>query len=186
MNSVHSDERIMKKIEYRTKCLDCENKMQRNRYKEDPEKYRRIQQKYVKNNPEAVTKTKRKYRNKNRDKININHLKWLSTKPRIYKKWAERTIKGHIDHNLNVDINLEYLTSLAENTTYCSMCGAFLKWEYGKGSVPNSPTLDRISNDKYMNMYNVWIICRKCNTLKGRMKMPDFVAYCKTIVEKFG
>lgn len=63
------------KIEYRTKCLDCENKMQRNRYKEDPEKYRRIQQKYVKNNPEAVTKTKRKYRNKNRDKININHLK---------------------------------------------------------------------------------------------------------------
>ncbi len=174
------------KTEYRTICLDCENKMQRNRYKEDPEKYRRIQQKYVKNNPEAVTKTTRKYRSKNRDKININHLKWLSTKPRIYKKWAERTIKSHIDHNLNVDINLEYLTSLAENTTYCSMCGAFLKWEYGKGSVPNSPTLDRISNDKYMNMYNVWIICRKCNTLKGRMKMPDFVAYCKTIVEKFG
>ncbi len=174
------------KIEHRTACFECENAAQRNRYKNDPVKYREIQKKYVKNNPEQVTKTRRKYVITHREKVNMRHLKWMSDEKIIYGIWTKRSIRAHIENGYYVDIDLEKLTNIAKDTRYCSMCGKMLKWTYGKGCVHNSPTVDRINNDRGMTMDNIWIICKSCNGFKGKKKMQDIIAYCKTIVEKCG
>lgn len=175
------------KTEYRTICLECDNKAQRERYNSNPEKYRQIQKKYITKNPEAVTKTTRKYRSKNRDKINKHHLEWVNADiDRVKKIWCANTINNHAKRNHNIEITKDELFEISKNYTICPICGTELRWTQGDGFTRNTPTLDRINNESIVNAKNVWIICVTCNNHKSNKSLNDFVTYCKIVVEKFG
>jgi 5-methylcytosine-specific restriction endonuclease McrA len=103
-----------------------------------------------------------------------------------FRRWALNTLKTHRKREgYTVDITVEELTTLAENTKYCSYCGRELNWERGnKGKSPRSenPTLDRVNNDTTLNLTNIKIVCMRCNTTKGYHTMKEFIEYCRSVV----
>jgi len=119
--------------------------------------------KYYKKNPERA----KKYYRKN-----------------LYRIWAIATINHHKKRDFDVIIIIDELEELAKNTIYCPLCDIKLKWEKGK-KQDNSPTLDRINNEKILTLDNIKIICSKCNTTKSNRTMNEFIKYCTKISNKF-
>lgn len=51
--------------------------------------------------------------------------------------------------------------------THCPVFGIPLFSNIGKGACPNSPTLDRIDQNKGYIKGNIWVISSKANTIKS-------------------
>lgn len=53
--------------------------------------------------------------------------------------------------------------------TLCPCCGTLLNFDLGRGGDDrdDSPSLDRIDSGGPYTLGNVWIICCRCNTIKG-------------------
>lgn len=65
------------------------------------------------------------------------------------------------------------------------MCGKFLDWGFRKGTIkPNSPTIDRVDNEMFLNKDNIKICHYKCNITKQDRTLKEFIEFCKTIVDK--
>jgi hypothetical protein len=61
----------------------------------------------------------------------------------------------------------------------------------GKGANPNSPTLERVNNEKIVCKENILIVCHACNAFKGPLTIKQFheritgiAKYTAAIVEK--
>jgi hypothetical protein len=101
--------------------------------------------------------------------------------------WAKKTLWGHRHDGRVVNITLEELIEKAEKTKICPICEAQIDWAPLKGRFNNnSPSWDRKFNGNRLSANNTWIICRKCNVIKSDAPMPEFVAYCKMVADKFG
>lgn len=78
------------------------------------------------------------------------------------------------------------LIKIAYNNENCAICGKLLRWERGYGKCAHdSPTLDRIDNENFIDVNNTQILCHRCNTAKGDLDMSSFVSYCEMVVKKF-
>lgn len=125
-------------------------------------------------------------------KININEHMSASHKYQLLKPhrvWATSVISGHKRNGYKIEITLNQLERLALKTQYCPICGVELDYSRltkdGK-NLYNSPSLDRKSNGNILTQSSVWIICKECNTTKGRRSMKNFIIYCKMVGEKYG
>jgi hypothetical protein len=119
------------------------------------------------------------YKNICKDCVNI----WRKKNP--HRCRATRTISGHKLQGMKVEITTSELEQLLENTTNCSICGIELKPDLGEGYYPNSPSVDRLNNETTLNIDNIWVVCRKCNTTKQNRSMKEFYHYCEFITNKF-
>jgi hypothetical protein len=100
--------------------------------------------------------------------------------------WATDTISNHRSRGIKVEVTIPFLKELAGNTPNCMLCGIEFHWFNRNGKIaPDSPTLDRVDNEKIITESNIMIICRKCNTTKQDRTFNEFVEYCRMIITKF-
>lgn len=112
---------------------------------------------------------------------------WRRKNP--YLAWAKATILRHKKRGYKVCFSFTELGSIAEETTFCPICGTKLNWGVGnKGNGPeiNSPTLDRIYNQQILELHSVQIICNRCNAAKLTGTMEDLITWCKQVVKNMG
>lgn len=137
--------------------------MNRNKAKEDAKKYR---------------------------STHTEHYAKLRRTPRVYvRSWARNTISGHRKCGYDVNISIDELVEIANNSKICPICDRGLNWSSDNKNgraCSTSPSLDRINNEQCLNKTNVWIICHSCNSKKRDDTMEQLVTWCKRIVEKFG
>lgn len=105
-----------------------------------------------------------------------------------YKYWAKNTRQYHESKGIRVDMSVEQIEKAARAHGHCQMCGKSLYYGRKRNGVSSgdSPTLDRINNQMYINENNVFITCLSCNASKRDRSLKEFVAFCKMIYEKFG
>lgn len=140
---------------------------------------------YIKNK-ERIVKWSCEYNKKYREK-NINKIEEYKSQQHIINKyWAQNCLRDHRKHGYTVNITCDKLLKILHKTSYCPLCGASLKCKRGEGYQNNAPSLDRLNNEMTIDESNIWIICHRCNATKSNRTMTEFIAYCKTVIEKFG
>jgi hypothetical protein len=126
------------------------------------------------------------WRIKNPEKFKAIHKKYYTTKDN-----RKNYCSAAIQHKRNskkyeVIITSKELLAIAISTVYCPICGTKINYERGKCKISHdSPSLDRINNEKILTKENCWIICQRCNTTKSDRSMNDFIEYCNTVIKKF-
>jgi len=82
-------------------------------------------------------------------------------------------------------ITIDELTDIIKSVNHCYLCKCKLDWSPGKGrTMPNSPTIDRLDNERFIDKNNIAIICHECNTIKGRRTLNEFLDYCELITNR--
>ena len=128
-----------------------------------------------------ISKRQQIYRKNNKKKCDSRIKKWAQDNK--FRYWASVARRNHKPKNI-VNITLKELTEIAEYTEICSICKIKLDYSLNKGRHQyNSPSLDRMNNENYLDIKNVWIICRKCNTTKNNRTVQEFIEYCKTVIK---
>lgn len=84
-----------------------------------------------------------------------------------------------------MSISIDELEIMFSEATHCPICEEKFSLELGRKHILNSPSLDRINNEHELRKDNVWIICQRCNAMKGDLTMKEFVQRSKNIVNKF-
>lgn len=102
-----------------------------------------------------------------------------------FRMWASSKVCKKRHMNMDVQFTIEWLAKKAKDTPRCELCGQELTY-CAEGEYFNYASLDRINNEKVLNVKNVWIVCYKCNTTKSNRTLKEFINYCKLIVEKWG
>lgn len=125
----------------------------------------------------------KEYQHTHKEKYILSKRNWVIKNP--IKDWADRTIRNHRRNGFTVYLLQKELIKKAEETTHCPLCGCKLRYLPFKGHQYNTASLDRINNEKHIDVNNMWIICRECNAMKGRKPMREYVEYCRTIVNKY-
>lgn len=128
--------------------------------------------------------------NKLLPKLNFNPLKSICKDcernydaNRRVRRWARKTLADHKKNGYEILITVDTLEDIAESTKICKWCGVDLQWEYGKGTVVNSPSLDRIDNESTITVDNIEIICRTCNLAKSNRTKLEFKEHIKRMYE---
>jgi len=168
--------------EYREK-----NKERLNEYQ------RKWKREWRKENKEHCRKYQNEYRLKNKEKVTKrNRTQYYKD---IYKTWARATIYTHKRRKTEITISLEELTTHAKNTKRCMYCHKPLSWGKNGKVKSNSPTIDRMNNNKTID--SIWngekvttnmgaIVCHSCNCGKGEQTMTEWIDRCKKIICKWG
>ncbi len=151
---------------------------------ENVDKKKQYDKQYYNKNKDDIDNKNKNYRKENKDKVSTQQKEWYKNNP--HRVWARATINNHKKRKFKVDITISELTKLAKNTFNCCYCGKEFSWVNGKGKKQhNSPTLDRIDNEQFMDINNIQILCDRCNTAKGVMTHSKYITHCKLIVDKF-
>ena len=170
--------------------------------KKNPEKAKALRLRYyIKNRERLLVKSKlyrdrsdiqirekerhRVYFQKNYPKLMDNLKRKKAVNPYFF--WSHSVIQAHKARGFIVDFNGQWLEDLAKSTPTCFLCECKFDWFLEKKGrqYPDSPSLDRIENEKTLTKENVQIICILCNMTKGARNMKDFIAYCKMISKKY-
>ncbi len=86
------------------------------------------------------------------------------------------------EHTINVDD----LRKLYENQQgKCAISGKemIIRGSNCAADSPFSISLDRIDSDLGYTKDNVWLVCTGVNLMKSRLKMDEFLDFCKSVVE---
>jgi hypothetical protein len=90
-------------------------------------------------------------------------------------------------HPISNDITREYIANLFRSTKYCECCGKVLNLFYTnknkqwyKGN-PNSPSIDRIDNNRGYTKDNIAVICWECNHRKTDLTEKDLIIFLNYI-----
>ena len=106
------------------------------------------------------------------------------------KFWAQTSIYKHRKKGYKISLTIDEVCQMAKISQFCQICGIKLDWKFGTKGIgknkPNSPSIDRINNEKELRKDNIMIICRKCNSTKSDRTFIGFINYCKLVVDKFG
>ena len=90
-----------------------------------------------------------------------------------------------VEKKLDFNINQDYVRSLV--VSHCPIFGMPLEWScYRKnssGSLPNSPSLDRIDPTKGYVKGNLWIISQKANVIKNNATHEELKLVTKAVGE---
>lgn len=123
-----------------------------------------------------------KYAQNNKEKLRNDAREWYNKSPR---GWANGALRSHRNRGHEINITTDELYNYALDKKTCPVCGETLSWGKNNGHIrSHSPSLDRINNEKELNIKNVWIICAKCNMAKGELCMKEFVEYCRNVVAR--
>jgi 5-methylcytosine-specific restriction endonuclease McrA len=129
-------------------------------------------------NLEKAKAISRKWKDENPDRAKFLNRHWRQNHPEAaigWKRrspltaWASASLTRHRIWGFKVLIKTNELVEIASRTPLCSYCGTALDYTPFKGShQANSASVDRVNNEKTMQLGNVQIICMACNGRKGR------------------
>lgn len=89
---------------------------------------------------------------------------------RTLRKWAATCISNMFKRRgVRSKITIDQLVTMKPHC--CPCCNTTLIT--GGVTYENSPTVDRLDNDKGYTLENIWIICYKCNSMKRDAKTPS-------------
>ena len=104
-----------------------------------------------------------------------------------YKSWAINTKAYHESKGIEFYIMLDELEQAARIHANCMICNTPLY--YGKKlngtKQDNSPYLDRLNNEDYVDNNNVLLVCARCHGAKKGLTLKQFLSYCKYIITRF-
>ena len=149
-------------------CKECHKKSHKEYYKNNPKKSREKSRKYYQNNSEKVKEKNRKRRKDN-----------------PIKQWCQTTIYHHKQRGFKVLLKTTELYEVAKNIHNCPICNCKLDWKWGTGRNYNSPSLDRINNQKFLSKSNVQIICDKCNSTKQDRTLKEIYKWCFKFIKYY-
>ncbi len=124
---------------------------------------------------------------------NLTHPEFRKRYEREYalknprRRWAHACLGGHRRRGITVEMTSKELFQLASRTDSCFICGCQLDWQLrNKGKMKkDSPTLDRLDNERVIRKENVAILCYRCNATKRDRTLKRFVEYCDAVVARF-
>lgn len=167
----------------RKQCKECrkiykkQNYMKTKKYQSDYYK-----QYYIKNK-ENINKRHKEYNINNKEHIRLYNFDYR--KKDVYLFIANAAIRNHINHGYIVNITKDQLKILFENTKICPICGIDLIPNIGNGHTWNSPSLDRINNEKEININNIQIICKRCNVHKQNKTMDEMAEWANNFLKYY-
>jgi len=167
-----------KKSGYCSQCKSCA-KVYYESHKDDLKAYYNA---YTEANRDKIRARKKAYHEAHKEEAKEHR------ECRLVECWVIGTANNHKRRGYEIVATRPELLDMARNATSCPLCGTALNWgKKEKGHlIPESPTLDRKFNGNRISKDNSWIICHRCNSIKHTLPMPEFVSYCKMIVDKFG
>ena len=124
------------------------------------------------------------YYQRNKERIKKQQKSWKLKNP--FRVWAILSRRSHRINGHIVEISNSELEKIAKNTPFCHYCGCNLDYAPYKGRRFDTPSLDRINNEKTINMDTVQIICKRCNYTKADRTHDEFIDYCYYITREFG
>lgn len=106
----------------------------------------------------------------------------------------ESTIEGHCKRSIHsikkrikpkpIGLDREFLISLwNKQEGLCAVTGKLMDLKKGEGLKSNSPSLDRINNNKEYLKDNVRWVCHKVNSMKGTFTDKELKEWCVSIVQ---
>jgi len=100
--------------------------------------------------------------------------------------WATNTLSGHRRRGYIINITINELINYALSIQKCEICNKELDWfiQDGTGNATlDTPSLDRINNELEININNIQIVCKECNSHKQGKTMKEFILYCKHVID---
>ena len=136
---------------------------------------------WQRDHPGRMKELKRKNHEENRERDAKSFHEWHIKN--VVRVWAKSSIRSHQRAGYEVAVTTAQLIELAKNTTNCFYCGEEMDWKYkgGNQQFRRAPTVDRFQNGRILDIGNIKIICRLCNTTKGPRTHEEFINYCKKI-----
>lgn len=141
---------------------------------------------YYLRNQDRMRNNRDEYYRSHSKESNARSNKWSKNNPIMH--WTHSVLSNHRRRGYLVSITNNQFTELAKKTPNCSICLRQLSWSSeGKNGRPqlNSPSLDRINNEKELRLDNVQVICWLCNLTKSSRTMQEFIDYCKMVANRF-
>jgi len=81
------------------------------------------------------------------------------------------------------DINSDFMLGLMEKQNHkCVLTGLELTTTWGKGEVDTNASVDRMDNDRGYTRDNIRLVCRRANTMRGKLTDEDFIRWCKLVI----
>lgn len=163
---------------YHTYCITCSRDMNNKRWDDRGDAMRAQARSYYE-------KHKDQRRESNNARVLSYSRKMQEDNPAKFRAKKFFDVKRE---NVSPDVTKEYLEELFRNTSRCQCCGKTLCLEYeartsrGYRSNPNSPSVDRVNNNRGYTRYNIAIICWECNFRKTDLTVLDLemmLAYVK-------
>jgi hypothetical protein len=99
-----------------------------------------------------------------------------------HRVWTHNTIMGHKKSGYIMEITKDRLEEIAKFAIFCKICGVKLDWSRKGNHNFQSPTLDRICNDKVIRENNIVIVCYQCNTGKNSASLNEYIEHCKKVI----
>lgn len=147
------------KLGVNSKCKKCSSLEQKERYKANPNLYKKRAKKYRKNNPERYKEIAKKYTNGNPKRKLLDGCRYRAKKA-------------------NIDCNIEMTDILIPE--FCPILN--IKIEFSKGEVKdNSPSVDRVVPKLGYVKGNIQIISHKANRIKGHATIQELKQIIKYI-----
>jgi hypothetical protein len=114
------------------------------------------------------------------------YQKVFNNKTKRIRSWAVRTLINHRNKGYKMLITIDELCNYASLINNCEYTGIELNW-FSKGKCNfNSPSLDRVDNEKEIRLDNIRIVSHRANTMKGNLTFKEYIQYCKHMIDKFG
>ena len=125
------------------------------------------------------------WRQNNPDKCKEYQTTFVS-KHSVYELYAYQALSNKKNSGkFTIEISVEELALIAENTKVCPICGTTIDYSPRKGRIhDNSPSLDRMDNGQTITASNTWVICHQCNRTKSNRSIEEFVAYMDMAVKR--
>ena len=145
---------------------------------------REYQKDYKQKHSQKLKEQSSRFYHSHKDKYEQNMKNHRDRCP--HRVWSIVSRCAHKRAGYIVIISIDELEQLAKKTTHCSYCGCELKWGYGNKrghKWQDSPSLDRVNNEKELRTDNVEIICRKCNVRKQDSSKQELLNWCKRVLE---
>jgi 5-methylcytosine-specific restriction endonuclease McrA len=98
---------------------------------------------------------------------------------------ASITLNNHKRNGYIISVSIDEVEQLYLNTDVCPICGCILTHDLGIGQRQNASSLDRKNNENELRSDNIWIICHKCNAMKGSMSMKEYTEHSRLVFDKF-
>jgi len=118
--------------------------------------------------------TRRLYQKTHPEKYIKRFMEWRERNPA--RHWTAVTLISHRKRGFEVNISNQQLYDLITKIHNCQACGKPLKFNRGKhGPAHDSPTMDRMNNEKILTPSNILILCLSCNASKSEKPYRDFL-----------
>lgn len=105
-----------------------------------------------------------------------------------YRAWAIHTRYYHESQGVQVRLSLDELEHIARIHDRCMLCQEDI--HYGRKSSgakqDNSPVLDKITLDNFIDTNNCMVVCPRCNGAKKGKTLKQFIDYCRKIILRYG